>query len=189
MDITWIIDLLERVGLPAFTIIVGAYLFFLVLKQSGKRDTSNGEFNKVFLGNLVSILDKLKDSSFDSKTLLIATKEQVGDLKPQIDNATEKIITKIDGVSTTITTKIDSHQATMLGQFTGVITKMVSVEQAIADAQKSHDTNLVQIGKDFLSLKGDVINAINSVLVSDKTKEAKNETNHVAVNPNFSSIE
>ena len=177
-----IIGAIERVGLPIVVVIMGYILYLQMSRQSAKRDESNA----TLLKGQITILAKLSEDVHASKIADIEAKGSIYSVKEQITDESNGINGKLDGIKSElvgINGKLDTQHTTVLGQFAGFLDRVTAINQMIADAKTAHEHRLDKIQTDFLSIKSEMITAIEKIIREEKTNELQKSV--PIGNPNF----
>lgn len=170
MDINGLAGLIERVGFPVVIAIVGAVLYWQSNKQSSSRDKSNA----TLLQGQINILAKLSEDVHASKIADIEAKGSIYSVKEQITDESNGINGKLDGIKSElvgINGKLDTQHTTVLGQFAGFLDRVTVINQKIADAKSAHEHRLDKIQTDFISIKSEMVSAIEKIIREERNNE------------------
>ena len=164
----WILDAIERVGLPAVLLGVGAYFFWRLLNIFDRQNT---------------ILNAMRVEHDNTDKKIDTANGGIIDLKHEIKQSATTIITRVGDSEKAINAKMDENHKALLGQFNGFVDRITALQGMLSDVKTASES--INTGID--GLKADIIKQIQTIKSEDKSNETPKGT--IVVNPNFHGVD
>lgn len=177
----WILDAIERVGLPVTFLIIGVMFYFMAQRQSSKRDTDNAKLHitntKLHETTLRvqerqnEILDRLVDNIHNDHD----------DIKTSITTTAKKIEGAVVGAKTEVVELVrDNHKITV-SHFENLFKELEKLPTIIRDSQATYND---KVGNGLQSIITEFKNVFSLIQSEKKSHEDAKDFNVVVPNRN-----